>query len=41
MQSYEKEMNKVADKPKKNVRNYAINVLKVLYLQPLTELLTF
>lgn len=41
MQSYEKHLNKVADNSKKNVRNYAINVLKVLYLHPLTQLLTF
>ena len=34
-------MNKVADNPKKNVLKYAINVQIVLYLQPLTQLLTF
>lgn len=34
-------MNKVADNPKKNVLKYAINVQIVLYLHPLTQLLTF
>ena len=41
MQSYEKHLNKVVDNSKKNVRNYAVYVLKVLYLHPLTQLLTF